>query len=92
MEKLKTQILDNTFISLCIGDIEDLFSFYIKNNIKSYVIDYDGRSIDPNPSWQRNLIRQLNKHQILVESFLYSINLNQGKFKKSAKEILAKSS
>ena len=70
--------------------IDDLITFYIKNGINSYIIDYDGRSIDPNPSWQRNLMRELNKHHIFEESFLYSINLKRGKFMKSANEILAK--
>lgn len=63
---------------------------YHDKNITSFLVDFDGRSVDTNPSWIRKLMRLFKELDLIEESFLYSINANQGKFLKNATEIVAK--
>ncbi|MCF2144590.1 MAG: hypothetical protein K9W42_12895 [Candidatus Heimdallarchaeota archaeon] len=70
--------------------LEPVLKNYYNNNITSFIIDFDGRSIDTNPSWIRKLLRLMKDYEIMDESFLYAINANKGKFMKNALEILAK--
>lgn len=70
--------------------IEPIMKNYHDKNITSYVIDFDGRSIDTNLSWSRELMKTLKKYGLIDKSILYSINANQGKFLKNATEIVAK--
>ncbi len=70
--------------------LEPIIKNYKAKNITSFIIDFDGRSVDTNSSWIRNLFRLLKDNDLLKESFLYSVNANEGKFMKQAKEILAK--
>ncbi|PKP58187.1 MAG: hypothetical protein CVT89_03245, partial [Candidatus Altiarchaeales archaeon HGW-Altiarchaeales-2] len=70
--------------------LEPIIKNYKSKNITSFVIDFDGRSVDTNESWIRKLFRLLKDNDLLEESFLYSINANTGKFMKQTNEILAK--
>lgn len=70
--------------------LEPIIKNYKSKNITSFIIDFDGRSVDTNSSWVRNLLRLLKENDLLEESFLYSANANEGKFMKQANEILAK--
>ncbi len=63
---------------------------YVKRNITSFVLDFDGRSIDSGMSWIRNLMRIVKQDTGFEESFLYSLNPSRGRFTKTAKQILAK--
>ncbi|OQX18461.1 MAG: hypothetical protein BWK75_06655 [Candidatus Altiarchaeales archaeon A3] len=72
------------------GFLEQIIKNYKAKNVTSFIIDFDGRAVDTNPSWIRNLFRLLKDNDLLEESFLYSVNANKGKFMKQAKEILAK--
>ncbi|MBU4246503.1 MAG: hypothetical protein KKE71_05650, partial [Nanoarchaeota archaeon] len=62
---------------------------YCDKNITSFVLDFDGRSID-NTTWIRHLTRLMNDFDLTEKSFLYSVNANEGKFMKNAVEIPAK--
>jgi len=70
--------------------LEPIIKNYHDKNITSYVIDFDGRSIDTNLSWSRDLLKTFKKYDLIDKSILYSINANQGKFIKNATEIVAK--
>ena len=64
---------------------------YYDKGINSFVIDFDGRSINSNKSWVRNLFRILKGDLDLMEkTFLYSLNSNEGRFMKNRDTILAK--
>lgn len=70
--------------------LREILDNYCSNNITSFIIDFDGRTIDSNPSWIRNLMRVLSSYGLIDNCFLYSINANEGKFLKNAMEIPAK--
>lgn len=63
---------------------------YYNQDITSFVIDFDGRSIDSNDSWIRKFSKSVNDLALLEDSVWYSINANKGKFMKNKREILAK--
>jgi len=63
---------------------------YYNQDITSFVIDFGGKSADANYTWMRGLFRLLNQYDLIEESFIYSINANEGKFTKNANEIPAK--
>lgn len=63
---------------------------YVDNDITSFVIDFNGRSIDSNMPWGTSLIRLMASYGLTEESFLYGINCNTGRFIKQSNEILAK--
>ncbi len=70
--------------------LEPIIKNYKAKNVTSFIIDFDGRSVDTNASWIRNLLRILKENDLLEGSFLYSANANEGKFMKNTNEILAK--
>ncbi|MDO9538085.1 MAG: hypothetical protein Q7J68_07185 [Thermoplasmata archaeon] len=70
--------------------LEKIIDNYHKQDITSFVIDFDGRSIATNPTWIRSMMRTLSSLNLIEESFIYSINANEGKFMKIADRILAK--
>jgi hypothetical protein len=69
--------------------LDGLMRNFHRHGITSFVIDFDGRSVMSNPSWMRHLARQVSALGIADESFLYSMNSNEGKFIKNAERILA---
>lgn len=70
--------------------LEPIIVNYINRDITSFVIDFDGRSIDSGMSWTRNLMRIIKREIGFEHSFLYSLNANRGRFAKNAIQILAK--
>ncbi len=70
--------------------LEPIIKNYHNKDINSFILDFDGRSIETNPSWVRKLMRLLKEYDLIEESVLYSVNSNEGKFMKNASEILAK--
>lgn len=70
--------------------LEPIVKNYHNKGITSFILDFDGRSIDTNTSWVRKLMRLLKEHDLIEESVLYSVNSNEGKFMKNVSEILAK--
>ena len=70
--------------------LDDVINNYHKQDITSFVIDFDGRSIATNPTWIRGLMRTLSSLNLVEDAFIYSINANEGKFMKNADRILAK--
>jgi hypothetical protein len=70
--------------------LEDLVDNYIDKDITSFVIDCDGRSIEGNLSWIRDLMRLMAENDILERSFLYAVNQYQGRFLKNSLKIPAK--
>jgi len=70
--------------------LEPIIKNYHNQGVTSFIVDSDGKSIDSNPSWIRNLIRLLKDYDVFEESFLYCINSYEGRFMKNANEILAK--
>ena len=70
--------------------LEPIIKNYHNKGVTSFIVDSDGKSIDSNPSWIRNLIRLLKDYGVFDESFLYCINSYEGRFMKNANEILAK--
>lgn len=70
--------------------LEDIVKNYHNQDITSFVLDLDGRSVVKNLSWLRGLMRTLSSLNLVEESFIYSINSNEGKFMKNAERILAR--
>jgi hypothetical protein len=71
--------------------LDSLVENYIKREITSFVVDFDGRSIDgASYSWLRKLTRLISSNDLTDECVLYSINASEGKFMKQATEIPAK--
>ena len=70
--------------------LDNIINNYHDKDITSFVIDFDGRSIDTNPSWIRKLMKSLNNYDLIKEGFIYSLNSNEGKFLRNATEIVAK--
>lgn len=70
--------------------LDEIINNYHSQDITSFVIDFDGRSVATNPTWIRSLMRTLSSLHLIEESFIYSINANEGKFMKNADRILAK--
>jgi hypothetical protein len=63
---------------------------YEKQGITSFVIDFNGRSIDTNMAWARTLMRVMSSYGLTDDSFLYGINCHSGRFIKQSSKILAK--
>lgn len=63
---------------------------YIDNDVSHFVLDLDGKFIDSNKSWTRNLLRYFNDNDLFENSFIYAINAYEGRFSKDYNETLAK--
>lgn len=70
--------------------LEPIIKNYYDKDVNSFILDFDGRSIETNTSWVRKLMRLLKEYGLIEDSVLYSVNSNEGKFMKNASEILAK--
>lgn len=70
--------------------MEDIIQNYHDKGIKSFILDMDGRGFNNNMPWVRNLWRSLKEYDMINDSFIYTINANQGRFLKQKKSILAK--
>lgn len=70
--------------------LEPILKRYVDNDITSFVIDFNGRSIDSNMPWGTTLMRSMASYGLTEESFLYGINCNSGRFIKQSNKILAK--
>ena len=70
--------------------LEPIIKNYHNKDITSFVLDLDGRSIDANTSWIRNLLRLMKDFDLVDETFVYTINSYQGRFMKNINEVIAK--
>lgn len=70
--------------------LKPIIKNYFNRGINSFAIDFNGRSIDTNISWARNLMRLIAEYDLSEQSFLYGLNCNAGRFIKKSDRILAK--
>lgn len=70
--------------------LKPILKNYENQDITSFAIDFNGRSIDTNMSWATALMRLMADYDLTEESFIYGINHNSGRFIKQSNEILAK--
>lgn len=70
--------------------ISDLVEFYAKRGIDAFVFDFDGKTPLSMPQVIRSFMRSLKQHDLLENSFIHSININQGRFNKDANVVGAK--
>jgi len=71
--------------------LDRIISNYYCRGITSFAIDFDGRSVASNKSWLRKFYKTISgpDYNLLEQSFVYSLNSNEGKFVKRATEIIA---
>lgn len=71
--------------------LDKIVDCYYNEGVTSFIIDFDGRGMEQAESWIRHFLRILKKEYDLIEkSFLYCVNVPEGKFMKNAEKILAK--
>jgi len=70
--------------------ISDIVEFYAKKGIDAFVFDFDGKTPLSMPQVIRSFMRSLKQHDLLENSFIHSININQGRFNKEANVVGAK--
>ena len=71
--------------------LDKVIKCYYDEGVTSFVIDFDGRGMEQAESWIRQFLRILKEEYDLIEkSFLYCVNVPEGKFMKNTEKILAK--
>lgn len=70
--------------------ISDIVEFYAKKDIDTFVFDFDGKTPLSMHQTIRSFMRSLKHHELLENSFIHSINANQGRFNKDANVVGAK--
>jgi len=70
--------------------IKDIVEFYAKKGIDAFVFDFDGKTPLSMPQVIRSLMRSLKENELLENSFIHSININQGRFNKEVNVVGAK--
>lgn len=70
--------------------IKDIVEFYAKKGIDAFVFDFDGKTPLSMPQVIRSFMRSLKENELLENSFIHSININQGRFNKEANVVGAK--
>jgi hypothetical protein len=70
--------------------ISDIVEFYAKKDIDTFVFDFDGKTPLSMHQTIRSFMRSLKHHGLLENSFIHSINANQGRFNKDANVVGAK--
>ncbi|MCG7848352.1 MAG: hypothetical protein MIO93_04135 [ANME-2 cluster archaeon] len=70
--------------------IPDIVDFYAKKEIDAFVFDFDGKTPLSMRQTIRSFMRSLKEHDLLENSFIHSINANQGRFNKDANVVGAK--
>ena len=70
--------------------IPDIVDFYAKKEIDGFVFDFDGKTPLSMRQTIRSFMRSLKEHDLLENSFIHSINANQGRFNKDANVVGAK--
>jgi len=70
--------------------IPDLINFYYDNNIISFVYDFNGKVSSGMRTKLRRMMIALKDVDLLEKSFLYSINVNNGKMIKNASVVRAR--
>ena len=70
--------------------IPEIIDFYAKKEIDSFVFDFDGKTPLSMRQTIRSFMRSLKEHDLLENSFIHSINANQGRFNKDANVVGAK--
>ena len=70
--------------------IKDIVEFYAKKGIDAFVFDFDGKTPLSMPQVIRSFMRSLKENELLENSFIHSININQGRFNKEVNVVGAK--
>lgn len=70
--------------------IPDIVDFYAKKGIDAFAFDFDGKTPLSMPQVIRSFMRSLKLHDLLENSFIHAININQGRFNKDANVVGAK--
>ena len=70
--------------------LKKLLKYYYNHGITCFAIDYDGRSVDSNSSWETGLTRIMAEYDIIENSFIYGLNVYQVHFRKNTMRELAK--
>ncbi|MBC2708869.1 MAG: hypothetical protein HF977_14360 [ANME-2 cluster archaeon] len=70
--------------------IPDIIDIYAKKEIDAFVFDFDGKTPLSMRQTIRSFMRSLKEHDLLENSFIHSINANQGRFNKDANVVGAK--
>ena len=69
--------------------LDDLLTTFFDNEISSFIVDCNGKSIDSgSKTWMRNLLLTLDSFK--DDGFLYSINSYEGRFSKNSYSTAAK--
>ena len=70
--------------------IKEIVEFYAKKGIDAFVFDFDGKTPLSMHQTIRSFMRSLREQDLLENSFIHSINTNQGRFNKEVNVVGAK--
>ncbi|MDD5615856.1 MAG: hypothetical protein PHH85_06595 [Candidatus Methanoperedens sp.] len=70
--------------------IKEIVELYAKNGIDAFVFDFDGKTPLSMHQTIRSFMRSLREQDLLENSFIHSINTNQGRFNKEVNVVGAK--
>ena len=70
--------------------IKEIVELYAKKGIDAFVFDFDGKTPLSMHQTIRSFMRSLKEHDLLENSFIHSINTNQGRFNKEVNVVGAK--
>ncbi|MDO9096934.1 MAG: hypothetical protein Q7U60_02270, partial [Candidatus Methanoperedens sp.] len=70
--------------------VKEIVEFYAKKGIDAFVFDFDGKTPLSMHQTIRSFMRSLREQDLLENSFIHSINTNQGRFNKEVNVVGAK--
>jgi hypothetical protein len=70
--------------------IKEIVELYAKKGIDAFVFDFDGKTPLSMPQTIRSFMRSLREQDLLENSFIHSVNTNQGRFNKEVNVVGAK--